>query len=305
MDYKKLIKNRNIRIKIMQLLSFVPDEWMVRLQYRIKLGRKLNLKNPQRYTEKLQWYKLYYRNPLMAKCSDKYEVRDYVRECGLESILNDLYGIYEKPDEIDFDALPNQFVIKDTLGGGGNSVIIVTDKATMNKTDVMNKLEQWVSEPINKKHPGREWVYDGKKHRIIIEKMLMVDEGADLPDYKFFCFGGQVHCLYHMRNYTFNHANGEMGFFDKDFNLLPVRRNDFKNIDIQPKKPMNYEKMVGYAELLSAKFPHARVDMYDLEGKIVFGEITFFNASGYCSFEPDEFDYNLGEAFKSTKFCGL
>ena len=107
-----------MRIKILRLLNFIPDKQMVRIQYKIKTGRKLNLKNPQRYTEKLQWYKLYYRNPLMLKCADKYDVREYVKNCGLDNILNECYGVYNTPEEIDFNKLPNKFVIKDTLGGG-------------------------------------------------------------------------------------------------------------------------------------------------------------------------------------------
>lgn len=117
MDYKKIIKSRKLRVRIMQALSFVPDKMMLKMQYRIKTGRKLNLRDPQRYTEKLQWYKLYYRDPLMAQCVDKYEVRKYVEECGLGSILNKCYGVYSSPDEIDFRKLPDSFVLKDTLGG--------------------------------------------------------------------------------------------------------------------------------------------------------------------------------------------
>ena len=115
MDYKKIIKSRAVRIKIMQAMSFIPDKWMVSLQYKIKTGRKLNLKNPQRFTEKLQWYKVYYRDPIMKQCVDKYEVRKYVEECGLGSILNECYGVYSSPDEIDFGKLPDSFVLKDTL----------------------------------------------------------------------------------------------------------------------------------------------------------------------------------------------
>ena len=127
MDYKKIIKSRKVREQILRLLRFVPDKTMVKIQYRIKTGRKLNLKNPQRYTEKLQWYKLYYKNPLMIKCVDKYDVREYVKSLGLEEILNECYGVFDKVEDIDFDKLPNQFVMKDTLGGGGDRVIICKD----------------------------------------------------------------------------------------------------------------------------------------------------------------------------------
>ena len=148
-----------------------------------------------------------------------------------------------------------------------------------------------------KKSAGREWVYDDVKPKIISEKLLEADESGDLPDYKFFCFNGKVVCSYMMENYTVNHNNGVMGFFDRDFNLLDVHRVDFAQMKKQPEKPLNYEKMVEYAEILSAPFPHVRVDFYNIAGKIVFGELTFFNASGYSLFEPDNFDFELGDSF--------
>lgn len=297
MDYKKLIRSRTLRIKIIQALNFIPDKQMIQLQYRIKTGNKLNLKNPQRYTEKLQWYKLYYRNPLMSICADKYEVREYVKSKGFDRILNELYGIYDTPDEIDFNKLPKAFVLKDTLGGGGNSVIIVEDKDKINKEQIIKQMWNWVNESVNKKHVGREWIYEGKKHRIIAEKLLVNQEQNDLPDYKFFCFDGKVEYLYLMRNYTFHHSEGEMGFLDKDFKLLKERRMDFKPITHQPGKPENYNDMLKIAEILSQEFPHVRVDFYNINGQIIFGEMTFFNASGYTKFEPDEFDFAIGEKF--------
>ena len=295
--YKKLIKNPKTRYKILSLLNWVPDKAMLKLQYRIKLHRKLDLKNPTRYTEKLQWYKVYYRDPVMRQCVDKYEVREYVKACGCEEILNECYGVYSSPDEIDFDSLPNSFVIKDTLGGGGTSVILVKDKSTLDIEETKNKLAEWCSFPTSKKNYGREWVYDGLQHRIIIEKLLINESSDDLPDYKFFCFNGNAFCSYMMENYTFHHEQGVMGFLDRDFNLLPAHRVDFAPMVNQPAKPENYEKMLEIAEKLSEKFPHVRVDLYNLSGKIVFGELTFFNASGYTMFAPDSFDIELGEQF--------
>ena len=297
MGYKSLIKSRKLRIKIMQFFSFVPDEWMIKLQYRMKTGRKLNLKNPQRFTEKLQWYKLYYRDPLMAQCADKFEVRKYVEACGLGHTLNELYGVYNSPEEIDFDALPNAFVAKDTLGGGGNSVIIVTDKTAIDIEQLKRQMQEWVDEPTNKKHPGREWVYEGRKHRIIIEKLLSGDESGDLPDYKFFAFDGKIECLYVMKNYTKHHDKGILGFLSPQYELLDAYRKDFAPMLEQPEKPENYEVMLGMATRLAKGFPHVRVDFYNIDGKIIFGEMTFFMASGYLEFEPDGFDFELGDKF--------
>lgn len=297
MNYKKVFKSRKTREKILRVLSFVPDELMLKIQYRIKLGRSLNLKNPKRYTEKLQWYKLYYWDAIMTDCVDKYEVRTYIKDCGLEEILNECYGVFSSPQEIDLDKLPDAFVLKDTMGSGGNSVIIVQDKKTVNWTEICDMLQEWVDVPINEKHMGREKVYSQRKHRIIVEKLLKLDESGDLPDYKFFCFNGEIFCSYMMENYTMHHSEGRMGFFDRDFNLLPVCRKDFEAIKEQPNKPKNYEKMIEIAESLSKRFPHVRVDLYNINGEIFFGELTFFNASGYMEFEPDEFDYMIGDKF--------
>lgn len=280
------------------MLDFIPDKTMLKIQYKIKTGHKLNLDNPKRYSEKIQWYKLNFHNCVMAQCSDKYDVRNFVIKRGLENILNEVYGIYNHPDEIDFDKLPDAFVLKDTLGGGGNSVILVENKKSIDKEFTYSKMLEWVNEPINRKHPGREWVYEGRKHRIIIEKILIPEGSMDLPDYKIFCFNGVPFCIYMMQNYTKNHSLGELSFFDCDFNMLPVKRLDFKSISQQPPKPKNFDKMITYAKILSEGFPHVRVDFYNIDGEIFFGEMTFFNASGYIKFDPDKFDYILGERFE-------
>lgn len=300
MDYKKMIKSRENRMKILNLFSWVPDKIMIKIQYRIKLGRKLNLKNPQRYTEKLQWYKLNYKNPIMKKCVDKYEVRKYIKEIGCSEILNELYGIYNSTEEIDFDKLPNSFVIKDTLGGGGNSVIIVKDKSKLDIEKTKKQMNSWMNN-ITKKNPGREWVYDNQKHRIIIEKFIdsNIDDGG-LIDYKFFCFSGKVEYVYGIADRKVGKKAG-LGIFDKNFNLLPYHRLDEEKLKRKLEKPKNYDQMIKYAERLSENFPHARIDLYNIDGKIIFGEITFFDGSGYFKFQPDNFDYILGRQFNINK----
>lgn len=296
MDYKKVIKSREVRVKMMRALSFIPDKMMLKMQYRIKMGRKLDLKNPQRYTEKLQWYKLFYRDPLMAQCVDKYEVQEYVARQGYKSILNELYGVYDDPQEIDFEKLPNQFVLKDTLGSGGNSVIICKDKSRLNMPQVKETLVRWV-QPVAGKHPGREWVYDCGKNRIIVEKFIPSDENkGGLIDYKFFCFNGRVAYVYGISDRKVGQGAG-LGIFTRDFELLPYIRLDEKPLERKLKKPGNYEAMLACAEKLAAPFPHARIDLYDQNGKIIFGEITFFDGSGYMKFSPDEFDFMMGETF--------
>ena len=296
MDYKSLIKSRNLRIKIMQFLSFIPDELMLKIQYRIKTGNKLNLKNPQRFTEKLQWYKLNYRDPLMVQCVDKYDVRKYVEDCGLGHILNEIYGVYDSPEEIEFSLLPDSFVIKDTLGGGGNSVITVLDKSKMKEEEVRNQMQSWVDEPTKKKHPGREWVYDSRKHRIIIEKYIEGNQAlGGLRDYKFFCFDGKVEFIYIMGDREVGNKVS-VSILDRNFQLMPIKRVGdelFNHIE----KPSNYDELLEIAETLAYEFPHVRVDLYNENEKVLFGELTFYNASGYMKYEPDEFDYEIGDKF--------
>lgn len=297
MEYKKIIKSRKLRLWILRLLDFVPDKLMVTLQYRIKTGRRLNIRKPERFTEKLQWYKLYYRDPVMKQCVDKYEVRRYVEACGLGETLNELYGVYDTPDEIDFAKLPQSFVLKDTLGGGGNAVLLIPDKAHMDEAAVRRQMWEWVKISVKKKHFSREWVYAGSRHRIIAEKFIASDpkEGG-LIDYKFFCFHGKAEYLYVIADRSMGGKAG-VGIYDVDFVKRDVRRTDEEPLQRDVKKPDHYEQMLRMAEILGEKFPEARIDFYDVDGKIIFGEITFFDGSGYMSYVPDEFDNILGEKF--------
>lgn len=294
MNYKRIMPNQKLRLKILRLTNFIPDKTMIMLQYRIKTGRRLNLKNPVRYTEKLQWYKLNYRNQLMSKCADKYEVRSYVKEKGLEKYLINIYGVYDKVEDIDFDILPNSFAMKYTNGSGAN--YFVKDKSSENIINLKNIAIKWMR--TKKINYGREWCYYDIKPRIIIEELIKRDENNDIPDYKFFCFNGKVKYLYTMVDYVDNHKNGRCSFFTPDFKKLPYKRSEYMEIDREIPKPDKFEEMVQIAEVLSKDFPHVRVDLYNIKGKIIFGEMTFYNASGYTIFTPDEFDYILGEEFK-------
>lgn len=297
-NYKKLIKSQKLRQRILNLLSFIPDKTMLGLQYYIKQGKKLNLLYPKKYTEKIQWYKLYYKNPLLVQCVDKYEVREYVISKGLKGILNECYGVYDNVDEINFSKLPNKFVLKDTIGGGSRSVIIVNDKIEMNMELVRKQMQKWLNEPHNIKNGGREWpYYTGKKHRILIEKYI--DSDADkggLIDYKFFCFNGKPQYLYVIADRCMG-KNAGIGIYNSNFEKLPYKRLDERPLERTIEKPQNYEQMLEIAKKLSEDFPHVRVDLYNQDGKILFGETTFYPGSGYMQFEPEEFDLILGDTF--------
>lgn len=298
-DYKKIIRSRSVRLKILRILSFVPDKTMVKIQYKIKTGNRLNLKNPKRFTEKLQWYKLYYRNPLMIQCVDKYDVREYVKSKGLENILIPCYGVYDSIDEVDWDALPNQFVMKDTLGGGGTSVIIVKDKSKTSIKELKSRAAAWTSIDAHRKDAGREWpYYSGKHHRIIFEKYIKSDaEQGGLIDYKFFCFNGRTAYIYVIADREIGNGAG-LSIYDADFCKIGVSRVDEQPLKRFIEKPENFEKLKQIAEMLSDKFPEVRVDLYNEEGQIMFGEMTFYDGSGYMKFAPDQFDFEIGDMFK-------
>lgn len=300
-DYKKIVKSRRLRLAILKFFSFIPDKLMVKVQYRIKTGHKLNLQNPKRFTEKLQYYKLFYRDPLMKQCVDKYDVRQYIESIGLASILNECYGVFESADDVNFDKLPNQFVLKDTLGSGGNSVIICKDKSTANLDDYKSIMHKW-TQSFTKKSASREWVYEGRKHRIIAEKFINSDpQKGGLVDYKFFCFNGKYKYMYVIADRRVGEKAG-FGIYDEKFNRLDVVRCDEEPLKRTIDQPSNFSELVKTAEMIAAKFPEARIDLYNQDGKILFGEITFFDGSGYMKFDPETFDFEMGKAFDLEAF---
>lgn len=291
MDYKKLIKSKKIRLKILELLKIVPDEIMVKLQYRVSMGKKVDLNDPKRFTEKLQYYKLFYRNPLLIVAADKFEVREFVKNKGLAVILNDLYGVYEKPEDIEYASLPNKFALKTTKGSGTN--YFCKDKFNIDIKKLNYQVNEWLNQ--NPIPAGREWSYNGKDEKIIIEKFLDDDnnEFHDISDYKFMCFNGEV------RYIVFDvdrHVNHKRNFYDADWNFIDVE-SDHPNIGDIVDKPLGLEKMKEVAKKLSEDFPFVRVDLYWINNKVIFGELTFYPWSGYVKFNPDSFDYKLGEHF--------
>lgn len=221
MDYKKIIKNQKVRLKILSMLDFIPDILMLHIQYFIKFNRFLNLKNPKRFSEKIQWYKLYYRDPLMKICTDKYLVRDYVKSKGIGEILTELYGVYKKIEKIKFDDFPKQFVIKKTNGGGGNNVIICKDKNNINFNKVKNEIKNWLSN--NKISSGREWSYRNLTSKIIFEEYLKNkgNKKQGITDYKFFCFDGKPYYILICKD---RHNVVKKGFFDLDLNYIDIGR---------------------------------------------------------------------------------
>lgn len=292
MDYKKIFKTPGARAAVLNCLRFVPDELMLKIQYRIKTDRNLNLKNPQRYTEKLQWYKLNYRNPVMKQCVDKYKVRTFVQEKGLGHILVKLYAKYGSVEEVDWDQLPEQFVIKTTNGGGGLNVVVCNDKSKLDYDKIKKDL---ACKKFLSRSGGREWAYYNLEPGIIVEELLIncKNPAAGVNDYKIFCYGGKPkYIIVDVDRYIGHKRN----FYDTNWNQLSVT-SDCPASDREIEKPENFEEMLSVAEKLSEGFPYVRVDLYNVDGKIYFGELTFYPWSGYVQFEPDSFDFELGEDF--------
>lgn len=280
---------------IIKIKKHMPKKcWGMYVSYKYKkiMGKKCNLKNPRTYTEKIQWSKINRNDPMISRLSDKVAVRSWVKEkIGAEYLIPIIGKAYSSACDIDYDSLPDSFVIKANHGSGLN--IVVDDKKEISFDDIKDKANSWLNQ--NFAYNSFEMQYKDIMPKIYIEKNLLENGEIDLPDYKFFCFNGKVFCSYTMTNYVHDHSKGKLGFFDRDYNLMPYYRTDYEPIRKQLNKPTNYEKMVEIAEKLSEGFSHVRVDLYNIKGKIYFGEMTFSTSSGYCKFEPEEFDLILGE----------
>ena len=297
MDYRKLMPSRNLRLKVLSFFDWLPDSVMVRIQYFIHYGgRVLNLKKPVRYTEKVQHYKCYYRNPLMGQCVDKYAVRDYIKSIGCEENLIKLLDSYNPGEEIDFDKLPNKFVIKTNDSGASLGVLICRDKKSFDVERARDVVRSWTKSKMGQKSPGREWAYSQiKKQKIVIEEYLENPESqTESPnDYKILCFDGKVQYFWVETERT---IGLKRNFFDRDCNPLDLKVIYDPNPYYQLPDRKIVKEILDFAEKLAAPFPHVRVDLYYID-KPIFGELTFYTDSGYGTFEPDSFDFELGSKF--------
>ena len=272
--------------KIMPRL--IDDEKAVKKFYKKKSGKELDLNKPQTFAEKLNWYKLNDRDPLMQICADKVAVRDYIKEKGYGDCLNAVYGVYDRVEDIDIDSLPNQFVIK--AAHGSHMIYIVKDKSTFDWKHAKKMMKTWLKQDIY--WSGREWVYKDMPKRLIVEKYLE-DESAELVDYKFFCFDGKP-CFV---QYTSNRFSDEIiqNFYDLDWRLLPFGKSIPHNPYFEVKKPILLAEMIKMVKVLCKQFRFVRVDLYEVQGKVLFGELTFFPGGGIPDFIPSEYDQIVGQ----------
>lgn len=267
----------------------MSDQKFLDLCFDYYLGKKINWKNPQTYNEKLQWLKIYDRQDSYTKMVDKYEAKEYVKNIiGGEYIIPTI-GIYDKFENIDFEKLPQQFVMKCTHDSGG--LVICKDKSKLNLKEAKRKINQCLK--VNYFNCWKEWPYKNVKPRIIIEKYMTNDDSDGINDYKFFCFNGKVKLLFIATDRVNENEETKFDFYDENFNHLPIK-NGHPNALVPPSKPLNFEKMKELAEILSKDIPHLRVDFYEINGKIYFGELTFSHWAGMVPFEPEEYDLILG-----------
>lgn len=294
MNIKNLLKHP-MAYAIRVLGNILPDTpvtntFYLKVMYKYLMKKKLNLKNPQTYNEKIQWLKLHDRNPEYTKMVDKYEAKKYVADIIGEEYIIPTLGVWENFDDIDFEGLPQQFVLKCTHDSGG--VIVVRDKGKFDVAAAKKKMNRYLKR--NYFWHMREYPYKNIKPRIIAEQYMVDESGTELKDYKFFTFGGKVKALFVA---TDRGTDTRFDFYDTDFNHLPFL-NGHENAVKEIVKPAGFEEMKVLAEKLSVGIPHLRVDFYDINGKVYFGELTFYHWSGMMPFEPEEWDHTFGEWLK-------
>ena len=271
-----------------------PDRIYLKLLYRLKLGRKLDLKNPKRFTEKLQWLKLYDRKPNYPKLVDKAEVKDYVAGIIGDEYIIPTLGVWNQPEDIEWDNLPERFILKTTHGGGGSGVVICNDKSQLDKKLTIDKLNRSMKQDIYA--TLREWPYKDIPHRVIAEQLLDKDsQYDDIPDYKFYCFNGIPKVVLIATNRFTDH---NFNYYDMEFNKLNITSSAGRNAATEFIKPSRFEEMKEIALKLSQGFAHIRVDLYYSNNKIYFGELTFYDSSGFDNLSSDSVDLEWGSWIK-------
>ena len=294
MKVKTILKK--LKLKIMANSHYykkMDDAYYLKKMYKIILNKELDLKNPQTFNEKLQWLKLYDRKDIYTTMVDKYAVKKYVADIIGEEYIIPTLGIYNSFDEIDFDELPNQFVIKCTHDSGG--LVIVKDKSKLDIKSARKRIDK--SLEYNFYYFGREWPYKNVKPRIIIDKYMEDESKKELKDYKIFCFGGTPKIIMVDSGRFFKHKRN---VYDTSWNKLNVNINFPTDDNMQIKKPRKLNELIELSEKLSENIPFIRTDFYVINDKVYFGELTFFPGSGFQRIEPDYWQKKLGDLINLT-----
>lgn len=267
--------------------NLMTDEQFLKSEFRRTHGRKLNLKTPEKYSDKLQWLKLYWRDNLAAQCADKYDVRTIVKETIGEQYLNECYGVYRSVAEIPFGDLPESFVLKGTHGSGFN--ILCRDKSKLDRKSAANTMDLWLHR--NQYLGTREWVYQELEPRIICERYLQDQAGKVPMDYKIYCFHGEPKLIQvDIDRFGVHKQN----FYNTNWEYQDVRIWCETDCSMEITRPKRLGEMLEISKKLSERFPHVRVDLYHMEAGIIFGELTFFHMSGLQKFKDDELELAMG-----------
>lgn len=295
----KAIYNSNARFFIKSkfgLSNNVPDEEYLKQIYKFRMGKELKLENPITFNEKLQWLKLNDRRPEYTMMVDKYEVKKYVANVIGEEYIIPTLGVWNNVDEIDFSSLPSQFVLKCTHDSG--SLVICKDKKSLDIEKAKEKLSKWLKR--NLFWYGREWPYKNVKPRIIAEQYMTDKTVCELRDYKIHCFNGMPKFVL-VCSERFSENGIKEDFLDINWNKLPFKRPQLDCSEKELAKPIHFDKMLKLSEILSKNIPFIRCDFYEINSKVYFGELTFYPASGFEAFEPEEWDHKLGSWLELPK----
>ncbi|MCO5724023.1 ATP-grasp fold amidoligase family protein [Robiginitalea marina] len=283
---------KRLLLGLLKKLKFLPPPFYVKVYYEYYTGKKLDLDAPREFNEKIQWLKVYYRNPILTQLVDKYAVRDYVKEKVGDKYLNELLGVYNRAKDVDFDALPDRFVIKGVHGYHFN--LIVPDKSALNPWKARWLMRKWMSK--NQYYRGGlEWAYKNVPPRLVAEAFLEEPGQESINDYKFFCFGGIPNFVQIDHDRTATHSRC---FYDMDWNRMPFLTKGHRLYEKELKKPRNFDEMIGVVTKLAEGFPFVRVDLYNIDGRILFGEMTFYPADGRREFVPEEYNTIIGDYLK-------
>ena len=277
--------------KIKYAMRIIPDRAYIQMYYFAHFKKFCNLKNPKTYNEKLNWLKLHDKNPIYTRIVDKFEAKEYVKNIIGDQYIIPTLGVWDNFDDIDFDKLPQQFVLKCTHDSEG--LVIVKDKDKLDKEMAKNKIESALKQ--NFFYIGREWPYKNVKPRIIAEKYMEDHIDGELRDYKFFCFDGEPKAMFVASDRASD--NVKFDYFDLNFNHLDIKQK-YPHAEQPLRKPVTFEKMIEISKVLSKGFPHVRVDFYEVDGQLYFGELTFYHFSGFMPFEPNKWDKIFGDWIK-------
>lgn len=271
--------------------GWMPDSLYLRIVYRVLIGKRLHLRNPQSYNEKLQWLKLYDHNPLYTTMVDKYAVKKYVADIIGEEYIIPTLGVWDRPEDIDFSSLPGRFVLKTTFGGGGRDVVICKDKSSLDIAGTIDYLKGFMKQDVYRYL--KEWPSKNIPRRIIAEKYMEEHGRPSLTDYKVMCFNGVARLIeLHNGRYTDNHTQD---FYDRDWNLSGITQGSYGEASkTLAERPSKLGEMIALSETLAKGIPHIRVDWYLIDDQLYFGELTFFDGSGLGPWDKDEDDLLMG-----------